>query len=111
MKNVLLLCFALLLLGFAAAPAASAAEASVAVNSPALAVAPLELGNASGSCAGSSASDVLSPATPEWLAASSCCRPQCGVDSNCDAICGVGLGQCRVVNSCCKQCFCAALSF
>lgn len=109
MKNVLLLCFALLLLGFAAAPAALAAEASVAVSSPALSVTPLELANASGSCAGSSASDAMTLATPEWLASSSCCRPQCTVNSNCDQICGAGLGQCRMVNSCCKQCLCAAL--
>jgi hypothetical protein len=72
MRNILLLGFALLLLGFAAAPVSWAAGA--------------------------------------YVTSSSCCRPQCSVDRDCDRICGVGLGQCRQVNSCCKQCICAATS-
>jgi hypothetical protein len=60
-------------------------------------------------CPGATATEQTGEATPEWLASSSCCRPDCSVDRDCDRICGKGLGVCRLVNSCCKACLCSAL--
>ncbi|HKI00493.1 MAG TPA: hypothetical protein VKK31_00795 [Thermoanaerobaculia bacterium] len=51
---------------------------------------------------------VPTSAAPEWLSASRCCQSQCSSDSGCDRICGAGLGQCRMVNSCCRACICSA---
>ena len=61
MKKLFLLCFALLLLGFAAAPTSAA----------------------------------------------SCCPALCQVNSDCDATCGPGFGQCVRVGSCCRVCLCS----
>lgn len=36
------------------------------------------------------------------------CRNQCSVARDCDRICGKGLGQCVMVNSCCRECICSA---
>jgi hypothetical protein len=68
--------------------------------------------DAAGTCPGtaSTAATMANEAVPDWLASSSCCRPQCWTDSNCDAICGPGNGVCRQVNSCCKACLCLAAS-
>lgn len=69
MKKCFLLCFALLLLYFAAAPTS---------------------------------------ATPEQLAASGCCQSVCSVHSDCDAICGAGLGRCANMGApCCRLCVCS----
>jgi hypothetical protein len=40
-------------------------------------------------------------------AASSCCQPRCSVNSDCNATCGVGLGQCVSVGPCCRVCLCS----
>lgn len=69
MKKGFLLCFALLVLYFAAVPTSAA---------------------------------------PEWLAASGCCQSQCSVHSDCDAICGAGLGRCLNMGApCCRLCVCS----
>ena len=47
-----------------------------------------------------------SPAALDLFGALSCCRPECSSNSGCDKKCGVGLGTCVQVNSCCKQCIC-----
>lgn len=38
------------------------------------------------------------------------CRNQCSTNRDCDRVCGKGLGQCVMVNSCCRECACAALA-
>lgn len=48
-----------------------------------------------------------SPAALDLFGALSCCRPECSSNSGCDKKCGVGLGTCVQVNSCCKQCICS----
>jgi hypothetical protein len=48
-----------------------------------------------------------SPAALDLFGALSCCRPECSSNSGCDNKCGVGLGTCVQVNSCCKQCICS----
>jgi hypothetical protein len=82
--------------------AQSPAAAPAVTEAPALDLAP------AGTCPGTATK--AGDATPEWLAASSCCRPQCSVDSDCNRICGAGLGVCRLVNSCCRACLCSAAS-
>jgi hypothetical protein len=69
MKKGFLLCFALLVLYFAAVPTSAA---------------------------------------PEWLATAGCCQSQCSVNSDCDAICGPGLGRCLNAGApCCRLCVCS----
>lgn len=107
MKKFVPLCFLLLVLPVAAAPAVAADAPATALVEKA---APLDfLGNASGSCAGEAVSETATVPASEFPAVSSCCRPQCSIDRDCDRICGTGLGQCRQVNSCCRQCLCLAV--
>ena len=51
---------------------------------------------------------LLGFATTIPTTAASCCKNQCSSDSNCDRVCGAGLGRCVQVNSCCRACACAA---
>ena len=96
-KNLSALCLVLLALGFGASPAA--AEESV-VPSPR----PADLSN---SCTAKAVA-VASPAgLPEWLDAAACCPRTCNVDSDCDARCGEGLGDCRFLGTCCSFCLCS----
>jgi hypothetical protein len=107
-KSLLLVVLLLgLVTSFVAAATPPQAE-PLAVSSlvPDVATPAVDLG-AVGSCP-SEAATGANKAVPEWLASSSCCRPQCVVDSNCDKICGPGNGVCRQVNSCCKACLCLA---
>lgn len=36
------------------------------------------------------------------------CINRCSINRDCDRVCGKGLGQCVMVNSCCRECICAA---
>lgn len=37
------------------------------------------------------------------------CISRCSTNRDCDRVCGKGLGQCVMVNSCCRDCACSAL--
>lgn len=64
--------------------------------------------DATGSCpAATLTTPAPSPAALDLFGALSCCRPECSSNSGCDRKCGVGLGTCVQVNSCCKQCICS----
>ena len=39
--------------------------------------------------------------------AASCCPVLCRANSDCDATCGAGLGQCVGSGSCCRVCLCS----
>ena len=68
MKKGFLLCFALLVLYFAAVPGS---------------------------------------AVPTGATTSSCCQSMCSAHSDCDAICGAGLGRCANLGApCCRLCVC-----
>ena len=98
---LLLLALTLTTAAFAAPPAAP---------SPAPAIeAPLDFfGTATGSCLTATFTiPAPSPAALDLFGALSCCRPECSSNSGCDKKCGVGLGTCVQVNSCCKQCICS----
>lgn len=103
MRKTFLLCTLLLVLGLTAG--AALAEAAP---TPALAV-PLDfLRTATGSCPAATLSTPAPlPAALDLFGALSCCRPECSTNSNCNKKCGVGLGTCVQVNSCCKQCICS----
>lgn len=69
MKKGFLLCFALLVLYFAAVPTSAA---------------------------------------PQGATASACCQSMCSAHSDCDAICGAGLGTCLNISApCCRLCVCS----
>ncbi|HEV2854277.1 MAG TPA: hypothetical protein VHC97_15895 [Thermoanaerobaculia bacterium] len=51
---------------------------------------------------------LLGLATAVPSTAARCCQSQCSTNSNCDRICGAGLGQCVQANSCCRTCVCSA---
>lgn len=94
MKKIIPLCLLLLLLSFAA-PAAFAMPAT-------------DFFTAEDSCpAATLTTPAPSPAALDLFGALSCCRPECSSNSGCDKKCGVGLGTCVQVNSCCKQCICS----
>jgi len=47
-------------------------------------------------------------AAPEWIATSGCCQSVCSAHSDCDAICGTGLGRCANLGApCCRLCVCS----
>ena len=75
----------------------------------AFAAPPLDfLETTTGSCpAATLTTPAPSPAALDLFGALSCCRPECSSNSGCDKKCGVGLGTCVQVNSCCKQCICS----
>lgn len=37
---------------------------------------------------------------------SSCCIDECSRDKHCDSVCAPFGGECVMVNSCCRECFC-----
>ena len=92
-KSLSALCFVLLALGFGVCPAA--AEESVVLS-------PL-----SNSCAAETVADASQAGPPAWLDAAACCPRTCNVDSDCDARCGTGLGDCRFLGTCCSFCLCS----
>ena len=100
MRKTFPLCLFLLALALTT-PAAFAA--------PPAAPAPLDfLDTATGSCPTATlTTPAPSPAALDLFGALSCCRPECSSNSGCDKKCGVGLGTCVQVNSCCKQCICS----
>jgi hypothetical protein len=106
MRKTFPLCLLLLALTLTA-PAAFAAPPAAPAPAPAIA-APLDFfGTATGSCPTATLSTPApSPAALDLFGALSCCRPECSTNSGCDKKCGVGLGSCVQVNSCCKQCIC-----
>jgi hypothetical protein len=108
-KKLLLLVLLLLIAAtaFAAAVPTAGGTAGNVADPTASAASPVELSPAA-VCPGTASTSEAGEAAPEWLASSSCCRPQCAVDRDCDKICGKGLGVCRLVNSCCKACLCSA---
>ena len=83
--------------------------ATAAFAAPPAAPAPLDFfGTTAGSCpAATLTTPAPSPAALDLFGALSCCRPECSSNSGCDKKCGVGLGTCVQVNSCCKQCICS----
>lgn len=97
------LCLLLLALALAAT-AAFAAPAPA----PAIAAPPALFTSAADSCPTATlTTPAPSPAALDLFGALSCCRPECSSNSGCDKKCGVGLGTCVQVNSCCKQCICS----
>ena len=82
--------------------------ATAAFAAPPAAPAPLDFfGTTTGSCPTATlTTPAPSPAALDLFGALSCCRPECSSNSGCDNKCGVGLGTCVQVNSCCKQCIC-----
>lgn len=102
MRKTFPLCLFLLALALTT-PAAFAAP-------PAVPAPPLDFleTTAIGSCpAATLTTPAPSPAALDLFGALSCCRPECSSNSGCDKKCGVGLGTCVQVNSCCKQCICS----
>lgn len=53
--------------------------------------------------------EILAPVDSALLVCSP--PPQCWTDRDCDRICGKGLGTCVKVNSCYRECACAAVAF
>ena len=103
MRKTFPLCLLLLALALTA-PAAFAAPPAAPAPAPAIAF----FDTAAGSCpAATFATPAPSPAALDLFGALSCCRPECSSNSGCDKKCGVGLGTCVQVNSCCKQCICS----
>ena len=99
-KSLSALCLVLLALGLLSSPAA--AEESVAP-----APRPEVL---SASCSAAAVDAVASPiplGPPERFDAAGCCPRTCKVNSDCDASCGAGLGQCRFLGTCCSFCLCS----
>lgn len=96
-KTLFALCLVLLAFSLIAIPAA--AEESV-VPSPV----PDGL---SGSCTGKAVSPTIPLGLPEWLDAAGCCPRTCNLNSDCDASCGVGFGECKKLGSCCSFCLCS----
>ena len=108
MRKTFPLWLLLLALALTATAAFAAPEPAASAPAPAIA-APLDFfGTAAGSCPTATlATPAPSPAALDLFGALSCCRPECSSNSGCDAKCGVGLGTCVQVNSCCKQCICS----
>jgi hypothetical protein len=50
---------------------------------------------------------LLGFATVVPTAASSCCPILCSTNSQCDSVCGVGLGRCVGATTCCRVCLCS----
>lgn len=94
-KSLFALCLVLLACGFVVIPAA-AEESAV----------PLPDG-LSGSCSAETVSITIPLGLPEWLDASGCCPRTCNVNSDCDASCGQGFGECKFLGSCCSFCLCS----
>src|SRR5215210_488721 len=97
MRKTIPLCLLLLALTLTGTAAIAAPEPTPA---------PLDFfGTATGSCLTATlTTPAPSPAALDLFGALSCCRPECSSNSGCDNKCGVGLGTCVQVNSCCKQC-------
>jgi hypothetical protein len=91
--------FCLVLLAFGSVAAPLAAEGSVVPS-------PLRDG-LSGSCAAEAVSPTIPLGLPEWLDAAGCCPRTCNVNSDCDARCGQGFGECRFLGTCCSFCLCS----
>lgn len=94
-KSLFVLCLVLLAFGSIVIPAA--AEESVVPS-------PLPDGL---SCTGEAVSPTLPLGLPEWIDASGCCPRTCRVNSDCDASCGQGFGECKFLGTCCSFCLCS----
>jgi len=105
------LLFAAALLAVVVAPLAAADAPADAAGLDAFlsALAAEETGVAAPVCSAPAAAPSAVEAAPAGELDLACsCISRCSTNRDCDRVCGKGLGQCVMVNSCCRECICSA---
>lgn len=108
-RTLLFAAAALLAVVVAPFAAADAPAEAASLDSFLSALAAEETGVAAPACTAPAATPSALEAAPAGELDLACsCIDQCWSNRDCDRVCGKGLGQCVMVNSCCRECVCSA---